>query len=83
MRLPAPPGRAEAARSAADEVLDRLRRWDTGALLPGFLFDHDATPDAVRRAYSEADHRRLSALKARYDPDRLFRVNHNIAPAAS
>ncbi|MFI7694717.1 BBE domain-containing protein [Nonomuraea sp. NPDC049655] len=30
----------------------------------------------------EADHRRLSALKARYDPDRLFRVNHNIAPAA-
>ncbi|MFF0869015.1 BBE domain-containing protein [Nonomuraea sp. NPDC003560] len=47
------------------------------------MFDHDATPDAVRRAYSAADHRRLSALKARYDPDRLFRVNHNIAPAAS
>ncbi|MEV4372680.1 FAD-binding oxidoreductase [Nonomuraea sp. NPDC049637] len=82
MRLPAPPGRAEAARAAADEVLDRLRRWDTGALLPGFLFDHDAAPDRVRRAWSEADHRRLSALKARYDPDRLFRVNHNIAPAA-
>ncbi|MEU1392293.1 MULTISPECIES: BBE domain-containing protein [unclassified Nonomuraea] len=24
----------------------------------------------------------LASFKARYDPDRLFRVNHNIAPAA-
>ncbi|MEU5869397.1 FAD-binding oxidoreductase [Nonomuraea sp. NPDC047529] len=83
MRLPAPPGQAGAAREAADEVLDRLRPWDTGAMLPGFLFDHDSAPERVRRAYSEEDHRRLAALKARYDPAQLFRVNHNIPPATS
>jgi FAD/FMN-containing dehydrogenase len=26
---------------------------------------------------------RLQAIKAKYDPDNLFRVNQNIAPAAS
>nr|WP_055502148.1 FAD-binding protein [Nonomuraea pusilla] len=81
MRLPAPAGQADTARKAADEVLERLRRWDTGATLPGFLFDHDSAPERVRRAYTEANHRRLAALKATYDPDRLFRINHTIAPA--
>jgi FAD/FMN-containing dehydrogenase len=36
--------------------------------------------DAVERAYG--DHfARLAALKARYDPDNLLRMNQNIAPA--
>ncbi|WP_217549248.1 BBE domain-containing protein, partial [Streptomyces sp. GbtcB6] len=83
MRMPAPPDLADAAHRAPDEILERLRPWDTGALLPGFLFDHDSAPERVRRAYSEADHRRLSELKARYDPDRLFRVSHYIPPLAA
>ncbi|NUW35577.1 FAD-binding oxidoreductase [Nonomuraea sp. SMC257] len=81
LRMPAPPDQADAVREAADEVLERLRRWDTGAMLPGFLFDHDSAPERVRRAYSEADHRRLAALKATYDPNHLFRINHTIPPA--
>ncbi|AQZ69927.1 Mitomycin radical oxidase [[Actinomadura] parvosata subsp. kistnae] len=80
LRVPAPPGQAVAARETADEVLERLRPWDTGAMLPGFLFDPDAAPDRVRRAYTEADHRRLAALKAVHDPDDLFRINHHIPP---
>ncbi|MEV7678921.1 FAD-binding oxidoreductase [Streptomyces sp. NPDC088341] len=80
-RMPAPPERADAVREISDGVLERLRKWDTGAVLPGFLFDHDSTPERVRRAYTEADYRRLAQLKAEYDPNRLFRINHTILPA--
>lgn len=83
LRMPAPAERADSTRKAADEVLERLRRWDTGAMLPGFLFDHDSAPERVRRAYTETDYRRLAALKAKYDPAQLFRVNHNIPPERS
>ncbi|MGP3960978.1 FAD-binding oxidoreductase [Nonomuraea sp. 3N208] len=78
LRMPA--GQADATRKAADEVLERLRLWDTGAMLPGFLFDHDSAPERVRRAYTEANYRRLATLKAKYDPNHLFRINHNIPP---
>ncbi len=81
LRMPAPPERADAVRGTADEVLRRLRRWDTGAQLPGFQFDHDSAPDRVGRAYAEETYRRLAALKAVHDPDHLFRINHTIPPA--
>jgi len=80
LRIPAPPGQADAARKAGDDTMNRLRAWDTGARLPGFLFDHDSAPEQVRRAYAEADHARLAELKAKYDPDQRFRVNHTILP---
>jgi Berberine and berberine like len=47
-----------------------------------FLFGANATPDQVRAAYEPETYRRLAELKARYDPANLFRLNHNIAPAA-
>ncbi|NUR71968.1 MAG: FAD-binding oxidoreductase [Hamadaea sp.] len=80
-RMPAPPDRADAVRQVSDEVLARLAPWDTGAKLPGFLFDHDSAPELVRRAYTAENYRRLAELKAKYDPDQLFRINHNIPPA--
>ncbi|MBE1582775.1 FAD-binding oxidoreductase [Nonomuraea angiospora] len=83
MRMPAPAEQAEAVRKVADEALERLRRWDTGAVLPGFLFDHDSAPERVRRAYTEEDYRRLATLKAKYDPTQLFRINHNIPPSGN
>jgi berberine-like enzyme len=41
----------------------------------------DAGPEETRRIYGEAKVRRLSALKREWDPDNVFHVNHNVAPA--
>ncbi|MFN3816221.1 FAD-binding oxidoreductase [Brevundimonas sp.] len=41
----------------------------------------DEGPAAVRQAYG-ANYDRLAMLKARYDPDNLFRFNQNVPPAA-
>ncbi len=50
----------------------------TGAYL-NFLDRDDA--DRVRGVFGEATYQRLVALKDRYDPDNVFRSNHNIRPS--
>jgi FAD/FMN-containing dehydrogenase len=62
------------ARAFADD----LHQSDDGAYV-NFLEADD--PDGVRRAYPGATGERLARIKAQYDPDNLFRRNHNIAPA--
>jgi FAD/FMN-containing dehydrogenase len=41
----------------------------------------DEGADAVRDAYPASSYERLRELKRRYDPDNVFRANHNIPPA--
>jgi hypothetical protein len=43
------------------------------------LFDQG--PAEITRAYGETKLRRLAALKHRWDPDNVFHLNQNIAPA--
>jgi FAD/FMN-containing dehydrogenase len=42
----------------------------------------DAGPDETRRIYGDTALARLADLKRAWDPDNVFHVNHNIAPAA-
>jgi FAD/FMN-containing dehydrogenase len=55
-----------------------LRQGDDGAYV-GFLGDEG--PERVRAAYPGATWDRLAAIKARYDPGNLFRLNQNVPPA--
>jgi FAD/FMN-containing dehydrogenase len=41
----------------------------------------DAGPDESRLIYGDAKLARLGALKRAWDPDNIFRLNHNVAPA--
>ncbi|MET9880573.1 FAD-binding oxidoreductase [Actinacidiphila glaucinigra] len=73
----------EAARSAASgtELTERLAPRPGARRHPTFLSHADAVEERTAAAYSPETYRRLRAVKARYDPDNVFRFNHNI-PAA-
>ena len=55
----------------------RCNQGDTGAYV-NFLGDEGAA--RVRDAYPGSTWERLAAIKARYDPTNLFRLNQNIPP---
>ena len=59
------------------ELVERLRPHGIGGSFLNFLND----PSRTASAYTAADYAKLRAVKAAYDPDNLFRINHNIPPA--
>jgi FAD/FMN-containing dehydrogenase len=63
-----------------DDLLRHLGPWRTGGTNLNFAGVEDAEPGLVRAAYTPADFDRLTDLKARYDPDNMFRINFNIPP---
>jgi FAD/FMN-containing dehydrogenase len=54
-----------------------MRPYSTGASYLNFTLEGDR----VRDAYGEQKYARLQALKDRYDPGNLFRLNQNIRPS--
>jgi FAD/FMN-containing dehydrogenase len=58
-------------------LADSLDKDGAGGYV-GFLGDEDES--AIRAAYPGSAWDRLRQLKRRYDPDNLFRLNHNIPP---
>jgi FAD/FMN-containing dehydrogenase len=70
-------------RAAANEAWTAAFRAelpaDGAATYVNFMGAEDT--DAVRFAYPASAYARLRELKRRYDPDNVFRANHNIRPA--
>ena len=66
------------ARLVRTLFMERLRQGDTGAYV-NFLAEEG--PERLRAAYPGATWERLRRVKRQYDPQNLFRLNHNIPPA--
>ena len=61
------------------DVRTDVRPWSTGAVYLNFIGDEGA--ERVVAGLGAENTRRLAELKRRYDPDNVFRFNHNIRPA--
>jgi Berberine and berberine like len=70
----------EPAHEFLDRLVDALSPWRVGGPYLGFLSGTDLS--TVESAYEPGDYQRLRSIKAVYDPGNLFRINHNIPPAA-
>ncbi|MFI0907263.1 FAD-binding oxidoreductase [Streptomyces sioyaensis] len=76
------PAPADAVRSVHQRVYDAMKQWTVGRSL-NFVY-HDGTPvdeEQVRELFDADAYERLARIKARHDPDNLFRFTHNIKPA--
>ncbi|MGH1561201.1 FAD-binding oxidoreductase [Mumia sp. DW29H23] len=73
----APPGAPTPSLDGPADEWDAVARHGTGSYV-GFL--DESTPDAVARVYPPATYARLAEVKRAYDPDNLFRRNHNVVP---
>lgn len=68
----------ERCRQWVKDVRADAQPWSTGAVYLNFTGDEG--PDRVVAGLGEANMARLAALKRQYDPDNVFRFNHNIQP---
>src|SRR5262249_36256582 len=60
---------------------DAMGKHSTGGIYLNFAGLGEEKDELVRAGYG-VNYDRLAQLKAKYDPDNLFRMNLNIAPAA-
>ena len=72
---------AEACTRWAKRCWEAMQTQAGGGVYVNYLgTEGDEGSDRVREAYGAAKYARLAALKARYDPTNLFRMNQNIRP---
>jgi hypothetical protein len=81
LRLVSPLTDLSAVRAAHRRIFAAMAPWSTGGRSLNFIYGDQ--PEQVREAYEPADYRRLTSLKAGYDPANLFRLGQNIPPAQS
>jgi len=74
----ADPGETDTHQAWVDGLAESLGKNGAGGYV-GFLGEEDE--ETLRAAYPGGTWERLRGLKRRYDPDNLFRLNHNIPPA--
>jgi FAD/FMN-containing dehydrogenase len=73
------PGQDAACVQWARDFFNRTAPYATGGVYVNFMPEDET--DRTKGAYG-ANYDRLAAIKAKYDPGNLFRMNQNIRPAA-
>ncbi|MFC4031585.1 FAD-binding oxidoreductase [Streptomyces polygonati] len=74
-------GDGEERSAVGLDLLDALRPWLSDHKHANFLAPSDATESGIRGAFRPATYERLRDVKARFDPDNMFRKSHTIPPA--
>ena len=74
------PAQASALKQWARDYWEAVHPFNLSGAYPNFMMD-DEGEARLKAAYGD-NYQRLAALKKKYDPGNLFRVNHNIRPAA-
>jgi hypothetical protein len=75
------PRDAEALKSWGRAYWKAVHPFNMGGGYVNFMFDDEAD-GRVQAAYGD-NYGRLAVAKMKYDPNNLFRVNQNIAPASA
>ncbi|MPZ18499.1 MAG: hypothetical protein GEV06_11380 [Luteitalea sp.] len=70
------------AKTVPDAMMKALKPSLTGEMQINALGPGSTGPAQTRAAYSQATYLKLVALKDTYDPDNIFRFNHNIPPSS-
>ncbi|MGW5284127.1 FAD-binding protein [Streptomyces collinus] len=78
MAVWADPADDERAVAWVREVRAAVRAWSTGAVYLNFIGEEGG--ERVRAGLGAGNLLRLEKVKRRYDPDNVFRFNHNIRP---
>lgn len=73
------PADDERGKQWARDIRADLKRWSSGAVYLNFIGDEGA--DRVVAGFGRENYVRLAKVKAEYDPENVFRLNHNIIPA--
>lgn len=74
------PANAGAITSWCKEYFDAVHQYSAGGAYVNFMMDEGQ--ERVQASFRD-NYARLAAIKAKYDPTNLFRVNQNIRPAAA
>lgn len=77
---PHPTGPSASDGTSEQALLDDLRPWSDGGCLVNFLAGPHVTPSDVRAACEPDRYAGLVETKTVWDPDNVFRINHNIPP---
>jgi len=73
------PAGADALKTWGRAYWQAVHRFNLGGAYVNFMMDDEAA-GRLQATYGD-NYRRLASIKAKYDPNNLFRVNQNIEPA--
>jgi FAD/FMN-containing dehydrogenase len=69
----------ERVRQWSHDIRAALKPWESGAVYLNFIGDEGQ--DRVVAGFGRNNYARLAKVKAQYDPENVFHLNHNIKPA--